>query len=334
MNGGVRLGLIGVGHWGRNLARACAETGVLAAVCDRDPAVLAWVRATYPHVAIEPELQDLLAGDVDGVVIATPAELHAELALAALEAGKHVFVEKPLALSVSDGLAIARRAERANRLVFVGHLLLYHPGVRALLRAVENGSIGRVWHVRTRRLSMGRLRRHEDVLWSFAPHDISVALAVMGAPPHDVDAAYSGFIAPDIADRAYLTMHFAGGRSGHVEVSWFDPDKVSRIDVFGTEGVLTFEDARAGPSLRRTRAGVDRDQDGAPVLWSETAVELQMALGEPLKLEIEAFIDAIRDGVPPPSDAHQGVAVLRVLAMAAESGRRDYMAQRMREVTT
>src|ERR1700737_2664126 len=111
MNGGVRLGLIGVGYWGRNLARACAETGVLAAVCDRDPAVLAWVRDTYPRVAIERDVQDLLAGGVDGVVIAAPAELHAELALAALEAGKHVFVEKPLALSVSDGLAIAKRAE-------------------------------------------------------------------------------------------------------------------------------------------------------------------------------------------------------------------------------
>jgi len=211
--------------------------------------------------------------------------------------------------------------------VFVGHLLLHHPAVRVMLEEVKSGRLGDVWHVRCRRLSLGKLRRHEDVLWSFAPHDISVVIAIMRSAPQSVTSSFSGFITPGIADRAYVSMNFSGGRTAHVEVSWFDPHKSSRIDVFGTAGVLTFDDVPGKPSLHFTPTGVVPNQYGDPTPWSDETVELPVPPGEPLRLELEAFIESIQTGVRPITDAHQGIDVLRVLSMATGTGQREHLAK-------
>ncbi len=245
-----RLGVIGAGYWGANLIRNCAQLGVLAAVCDTDLHALSSVRSAYHGTLLFCDLDAMLEhAKLDAVVIAAPAPVHAKLALRAIEAGKHVFVEKPLALCVEDAERVVNAAQQAGLTLFVGHVLLYHPAVRAMLEAVNEGRIGRVRHLRSRRLSWGRLRAHENVWWSFAPHDCALMIEIMKDAPASVSGHLSGYVQPDLGDFAYADFAFADGRSAHIEVSWLDPDKSSRIDVFGSEGTLRFIDAREGAKL-------------------------------------------------------------------------------------
>jgi len=214
----------------------------------------------------DPEVSDaeydalIASPQIDAVVIAAPAKMHADLSLRAIAAGKHVFVEKPLALDVEDARRIVDAAAAAKRTLFVGHVLLYHPGIKALLGAIESGKIGAVRHLRSRRLSWGRLRAHENVWWSFAPHDVALTLAVMNDEPIALARSESAFVRSGIADFVYADYTFAGGRSAHIEVSWLDPDKSSRVDVFGSEGTLTFVDSREGAQLSVTACGDRADR--------------------------------------------------------------------------
>ncbi len=180
------LGVAGAGYWGPNLIRNCAELGILDSVCDLDESALAAVARSYPGVATTTRFEELLARQIQGVIIATPAQIHASMCLEAIAAGKHVFVEKPLALTVGEGEQIGRAAAQAGLVVFVGHVLLYHPAVRKLRALLAEDVIGPIWHLRSRRLSLGKLRNHESVWWSFAPHDIALMLAIMGEEPRSV----------------------------------------------------------------------------------------------------------------------------------------------------
>ena len=252
----LRLGVAGAGYWGPNLIRNCAELGILDSVCDLDESALAAVARLYPGVATTTRFEELLARQVQGVVIATPAHLHASMCLEAIAAGKHVFVEKPLALTVSEGEQIARAAAQAGLVVFVGHVLLYHPAVRKLRALLAEDVIGPVWHLRSRRLSLGKLRNHESVWWSFAPHDIALMLAIMGEEPRSVLSAQTASMIAEISDVAYADFQFSNNRSAHIEVCWLDPEKSARLDVFGAHGVITLKDARGwqlphGQPLRR-----------------------------------------------------------------------------------
>ncbi|MBV8244593.1 MAG: Gfo/Idh/MocA family oxidoreductase, partial [Candidatus Eremiobacteraeota bacterium] len=249
------LGLIGAGYWGSNLLRNAAAMGCLRAVCDRSEEIRARVRAQFPALEVYAEVECLLDSEIDAVVIAAPAQEHAELAIRALERGKHVFVEKPLALSLSDGRAIVESGKHRGLIVFVGHLLLYHPAIRELLRAVRDGAIGEVRHLRARRVSLGKVRSHEDVWWSFAPHDVAVMLEILAEEPVSARGALSSFTQPPLADFAYADFAFPRGKTAHLEVSWLDPQKNQRLDVFGSRGVLTFEDARTGSALTLTPCG-------------------------------------------------------------------------------
>src|SRR5579872_231395 len=166
----MKIGVVGAGYWGPNLIRNCAELGVLHSVCDIDPETLTALGTLYPHVKLFREFDQFLDGGLDAVVIAAPAQLHAPMAMRSIAAGKHVFVEKPLALDVATGQHICEAAEKAKLQLFVGHLLLYHPGIKKMRSLLSEQVIGEVWHVRSRRLSFGKLRAHEDVWWSFAPH--------------------------------------------------------------------------------------------------------------------------------------------------------------------
>ncbi len=240
-----RVGVIGAGYWGAKLVRNCHQLGVLAAVCDTELRALNEVRTKYPGTALFCEPQAMLEhAKLDAVVIAAPAPAHATLALWAIAAGKHVFVEKPLALSVEEAQEVVEAAERAGVTLFVGHVLLYHPAVSALLACVNQGRVGRVRHLRSRRLSWGRLRAHENVWWSFAPHDCALMIEIMKDAPVNATGWVSAYVRPGLGDFAYADFAFADGRSAHIEVSWLDPDKSSRIDVFGSEGTLTFVDSR------------------------------------------------------------------------------------------
>ncbi len=318
----MRVGVVGAGYWGPNLIRNLAELELLDSVCDVDNKALELVRRSYPDVSTTTELELLLARPIDAVVIATPAQLHGHMCMRAINAGKHVFVEKPLALSVHEGEQIAAAAQAAALTVFVGHVLLYHAAVKKLRSLIGNGIIGNVWHVRSRRLSLGKIRSHENVWWSFAPHDIALMLAIMGEDPKAVVAAQSGARATEISDVAYADFAFDGGRSAHLEVCWLDPEKSARLDVFGTEGILTLVDSRKGSSLTLKPLTISNDDHGAPIVVRGEERVFEVEKTEPLKVEMLAFVDSVRTGKPSETDAQQGVAVLKALAMADEAARR------------
>ena len=318
----LRLGVIGAGYWGANLIRVCSELGVLDTVCDANPDTLAMLRERYPDIRLERDIRALLARNIDAVVIASPVALHAEHALEAIAAGKHVFVEKPLAMSPEEGTAVVRAARAGERTLFVGHLLLYHPAVRRMLDLIHEGEIGHVRHVRSRRLSWGKLRAHENVWWSFAPHDIALTLEIFDAAPQTVRGATVGFVQRNIADFAYADLMFTGGRTAHIEASWLDPDKSSRLDVFGSTGVLRLIDSREGAHLTLTPCGDRRDDLGRPQLWREDERDIEFPSYEPLRAELEAFLHAVEHGTRPLTDGEEGLRVVQVLAML---GANDYV---------
>lgn len=317
-----RLGIVGAGYWGPNLIRECEQLGVLDAVCDVDQAALQAIGRQYPSVETLSDFDAFLQRSVDAVIIATPAQLHAAMCLKAIAAGKHVFVEKPLALSVADGEQIAEAADSKGVSVFVGHLLIYHPGIKKLRSLIDGGAIGRVWHMRSRRLSLGKLRRHENVWWSFAPHDIALMLAIMGSEPLAAVASHGAIGAARLSDVAYADYIFTNGRTAHVEVSWFDPDKTARLDVFGDGGVLTLIDSAASSSLWLKRFSIVDDEDKTPSVQRGEERQVEFLDEDPLKLEMEAFVAMLRTGKSTETSARQGIAVLKALSMADEAARR------------
>lgn len=311
----LRLGVVGAGYWGANLVRVCNELGVLDTVCDASEATMATVAQQYPDVNMEFDVASMLRRDIDAVVLAAPAPLHAELAIECLEAGKHVFVEKPLATSVDDADAVVRAARQTGKTVFVGHVLLYHPAIQRMIELIREGAIGDVRHVRSRRLSWGKLRPQENVWWSFAPHDVALILEIFEEAPMKVSGSLSSFVRPNIADFANADLRFSRGRSAHIECSWLDPDKTARLDVFGSEGVLTLIDSRAGATLTLTPCGTRDDERGQPQLWREDPRNVSFAQAEPLKAEMLAFLRAVEEGSTPITDVHEGHRVVTVLAM-------------------
>ncbi|HXW76211.1 MAG TPA: Gfo/Idh/MocA family oxidoreductase [Candidatus Eremiobacteraceae bacterium] len=323
----LRVGVIGAGYWGKNLVRASAELGVLAAACDADRNARAALSAAYPGVTICGGVEEILALEIDAVIVATPAPTHAPIALAALAAGKHVFVEKPLALEVEDGERIDAAAHRAGKIAFVGHLLLYHPAVRRLREVIAQGSIGETWHFRSRRIKLGIVRSAESVWWSFAPHDVALMIAVLGAEPVAATAAQVGVLQPAISDMTYADFQFGNGSSAHIEVSWLDPQALARVEVFGTEGVLVLEDSRAGSSLRRFALGARSTADGRLEAWRGDTTDVEISAQEPLRAELLAFLHAVRTGEPPETGAAQGIAVLRALRMVDRAASRTFAAR-------
>ncbi|MGC1380518.1 MAG: Gfo/Idh/MocA family oxidoreductase [Candidatus Baltobacteraceae bacterium] len=316
-----RIGVVGAGKWGMNIVRCCARLGVLAAACDSDLHPLEEIRSRHQGVRVFCDYSTMLRlGKVDAVAVAAPAQLHAELAVTALEAGCDVFVEKPLALSVPDAQRVVDAAQAFGKKLVVGHLMLYHPAIRTMLQMIRRGAIGDVRHFRGRRASWGRLRSHEDVWWSFAPHDVAVMLEVFAEEPLSASRAQSAFARSEIADFAYADFRFSQGRSAHIEVAWIDPAKGSRIDVFGSRGVLSFVDDREAPRLWLTPCGDRANECGQPELWRNEAEGVELPPGEPLVLELEAFCRTVRGGRPPPSDGAEGLAVVRTLAMAGDRG--------------
>ncbi len=315
MVGRPRFGLVGAGYWGTNLIRNCAEFGVLVAVCDVDDEKLEPIRNRYSEIATTVDYAAMLKGAVDAIVIAAPAQLHAQLAIEAINAGKHVFVEKPLALNIGDAEAVLKASEACGTVVSVGHVVLYHPAVTELFKLLRKQAIGDLWHVRSRRLSYGKLRAHENVWWSFAPHDISLMLELFQETPEFAEASALGRAVPGLSDLVYADYVFSGERSAHIEVGWLEPSKSVRLDVFGTRGVLTLEDHGTHASLLLTPCEVQAGSP-IPVLWRGESRSITFANGEPLKIELQAFIDSIMTGKAPITNAKHGVEVVRALAMA------------------
>jgi len=312
------VAVIGCGYWGRNLVRNFAELGALAAVVDTN---LAAARSMADeHGAVALGLDDLLADDgIPAVAIAAPAAQHFELGAAALRAGKHVFVEKPLSLRVDDAERLCQLADEAGTTLMVGHLLQYHPAFLELQRRVDAGEMGRVQYLYSNRLNLGRIRREEDILWSFAPHDISMILALVHAEPDGVWAVGSRYLHKSLADVTTTHLSFPGGERAHVFVSWLHPHKEQRLVVVGDGGMAVFDDGEPWESkLTLYRHRIDW-HDGVPEPVKAQAEPVPLAPEEPLRLECEHFLTSVRTGVRPRTDGREGVRVLRVLDRAARA---------------
>jgi UDP-2-acetamido-3-amino-2,3-dideoxy-glucuronate N-acetyltransferase len=312
------VAVAGCGQWGRNLVRCFAELGALGAVVDAAPARAAELAAR--HGVPSREWSAILADpDIDAVALATPAEQHASMAIEALGHGKHVFVEKPLALNVPDGERVGAVAAAANRTVMIGHLLRFHPAFLRLGELVETGEVGRIQYLYSSRLNLGRIRREENVFWSFAPHDLSMILALVGEPPTHVSAVGCSYLHPSIADVTTTHLEFANGIRAHVFVSWLHPFKEQKLVVVGDAGMAVFDDSQPWErklTLFRHRIAW---RNGRPEPARAEAEAVTVDPAEPLEQECRHFLDCVRTGARPRTDMAEALAVLRVLA-AAEQG--------------
>nr|HYM33003.1 Gfo/Idh/MocA family oxidoreductase [Candidatus Cybelea sp.] len=313
-----RVAVIGCGYWGKNLVRNFAELGALAAVHDTDAALARdfGKRHRVPAATWQQILDDR---SIDGVAIAAPAERHADLAAAAIAAGKHVFVEKPLALKTADAEQLVAAADAGGRILMVGHLLQYHPAFLELCRMVQAGELGRLQYLYSNRLNLGKVRREENILWSFAPHDISMILSLVGAEPDRVDAVGGYYLHETIADVTTTHLEFPGGEQAHVYVSWLHPFKEQKLVVVGERGMAVFDDGE--PWERKLQSYPHRIDwvDGKPQPSKADAVPVRLDADEPLRLECRHFLDCIRTGERPRTDGAEGLRVLRVLQAAEEA---------------
>lgn len=312
----MSIAVIGCGYWGKNLVRNFSQLGVLRLVCDATPAGRATAAGLAPGARLVPDVAAVLESDVAGVVIATPAETHYPLVRQALEAGKDVFVEKPLALTFEQGVELVRIAEMRQRILMVGHVLEYHPAVAKLISLVRSGELGRVQYVYSNRLSLGKIRREENILWSFAPHDVAVILRVVDSPPLQVVACGGNYVQPNVADVTVTNLLFDNGVRGHIHVSWLHPFKEQRLVVVGSRKMASFDDVNKRLTLYDQRVEIENGQP-VPVKHEGDAVEF--AADEPLRLECQAFVEAIASRKQPITDGRSGLAVLKVLQGAQHS---------------
>lgn len=313
----VRLAHVGCGYWGKNLARNFAELGALDAVVDGNANVAAaMAEATGARVAT---FEDILSDDaIEAISFATPAETHHALAKRALEAGKHVFVEKPLALNPAEAKDLIEAADRLDRRLMVGHLLQYHPIFREMRARIEGGAIGRLTYVYSNRMSLGKFRIEENVLWSFAPHDVSMVLSLAGARPLTVTAQGASIVTPGVEDWCTLQLAFEGGLKAHIQTSWLHPFKEQRLVAIGTEGMLVFEDSAPvwEEKLKLYRHAIDVTGP-APAPSAAQAENIAVEKLEPLRSECQHFLDCVASGARPRTDGEEGLAVLDVLHRAA-----------------
>jgi len=313
-----RIAVAGCGNWGVNIIRNFAELGVLEAVVDTDTeaATAAASRHGCRTAAWRAVLDD---PSIPAVAVATPAEAHHALAREALMAGKHVFVEKPLALTVAEAEDLCRLAEQLDRRLMVGHLLQYHPAFLALRQLVREGRLGRIQYVYSNRLNLGKIRRHEDILWSFAPHDISMILSLLGQEPERVEAFGGYFLHKSIADTTTTHLSFPAGEQAHVFVSWLHPYKEQKLVVVGTEAMGVFDDGMEWEHKLRLYPHTVSWRETMPVPLKGRPISVPVEAGEPLRLECRHFLDCVATGAHPRTDGREGLRVLSVLARATES---------------
>jgi len=320
------VGLVGAGYWGKNLARNFNELGRLGAICDRSPEVLGSYGEAYSQVKQFSSF-DLMLEDpaLSKVAIAAPAALHFQLARRALLAAKDVFVEKPLCLDVGEAEELASLAESTGRILMVGHLLQYHPCVRRLLELVELGELGRLQYITSNRLNLGKIRQEENALWSFAPHDISVILALVGnSLPRQVRCIGESYLTPQVADTTLTTLQFNDHARAHVYVSWLNPFKEQKLTVVGSKGMVVFDDTKPWTEkLTIYRDYLTWSQGRMPTPSKAAAEAVSVAHNEPLHQECSHFLDSCSTRQQPRTNAREGIRVLMVLKAAQASLEKD-----------
>jgi UDP-2-acetamido-3-amino-2,3-dideoxy-glucuronate N-acetyltransferase len=311
--------VVGCGYWGKNLVRTFSSLGCLYGLYDADPERLGALAASYPHAKTFNDFDSVLSDDnIAGIVIAAPAELHYQLATEALLANKHVFVEKPLALEWEQGAEMVELAHERNRLLMVGHLLHYHPAIVRLKQLIHDGALGRIEYIYSNRLSMGKIRREENALWSFAPHDISVILSLVGQLPYQVIATGGAYLQPNIADVTVSNLLFDRGTRAHIFVSWLHPYKEQRLVVIGSRQMAVFEDSRPDHKLMLFNKHIEL-KNGAYEAIRPEGVVVDFERSEPLLVECRHFIESIEQKREPRTPGEEGVRVLQVLQACQRS---------------
>jgi len=314
------IAVVGAGYWGKNLVRNFAELGALHTICDASLSVLGGHEALPQTIARTTDFESVLSNpEIEGVVIATPAATHHGLTMRALHAGKDVFVEKPLALTASEGSQLVQLAARYERVLLVGHLLEYHPALTALRQMLRAGDLGKLLYVYSNRLNLGKFRTEENILWSFAPHDIAAILGLAGDTlPERLSASGSAYLNANIADVTLTTMEFPGDLRAHIFVSWLHPFKEQRLVVVGSQGMAEFADTDPEHKLKVYDHQV-RWVNGLPTPVKANARPVEFPPTEPLRNECEDFLRCIRERTTPVSSGSRALKVLQVLQSCQES---------------
>ena len=327
----VRVAVVGAGYWGINHVRSFARLAgcTLTTVCELDEKCRRKASDLAPSARLCTDYQEVLADpNIDAVVLATPAVLHAEQAIAALRAGKHVLVEKPMTLEPKDAAALCAEVTRSGRVLLVGHLMLYHAAVLKLRQMIKSGDIGEVYYLYAQRVNLGRLRTDENAMWSLGPHDVSMLLYLLDQMPVSVAARGQSYLQPGIEDVVFVNLMFPDGKMAQIQLSWLDPRKERRLTVVGSQRMVEFDDAHPTEKLKIYDKGFS-GKDGRPPEFTQYAEYLTVRQGdisiphldlpEPLAVECRHFIDCIRNGTPPRTGAVEGRRVVEVLAAAQKS---------------
>jgi UDP-2-acetamido-3-amino-2,3-dideoxy-glucuronate N-acetyltransferase len=320
----MELGIIGAGNWGINLVRNFSKilgTNSVS-VCDLEESRLSSIESEYMGIKTHRKLDEIIAiGQIKAVVIATPAETHYEIAKKALLAGKHVFVEKPLALEIEKAEELNEIANKKNLTLMVDHLLVYHPVVCEIKKLIDNGALGRIYYLYSQRLNLGVIRSKENVLWSLGPHDISVFLYLLNDFPVRIETSGGIYVqeTQKIEDAVFLHLNFSSGVDAHAHLSWLDPHKTRRLTIVGDKKMIVFDDMEPRNKLAIFDKGVEwTEKGGISVRYGDICLP-SIQLYEPLKAACEHFIHCVENGERPKSDGNSGIEVLKVLRKAQAS---------------
>ena len=318
------MGVVGLGYWGPNLARNFDRLpeADLRWICDASDERRERHAPNLPAARPTGDLAEVLADpETEAVVLATPVPSHADLAVRVLEAGKHCFVEKPLAQSAVDAERVVEAAEAAGRVLMVGHLLEYHPGVEKLRDLVSSGTLGDVRYLYSNRLNLGQLRADENALWSLGAHDVSVLLSLVDEDPIECRAVGESYMRPGVEDVVFGYLRFASGVAAHLHLSWLDPHKERRFTVVGSEQMATFDDMELDEKVKIYDKGFDQDFEsyGEYIARSGDVMSPRISNEEPLRIECRHFLERVRDGQEPRSGPRSGLRVVRVLEALQQS---------------
>jgi UDP-2-acetamido-3-amino-2,3-dideoxy-glucuronate N-acetyltransferase len=311
------IAVIGCGHWGKNLVRNFYELGVLSSICDLNHLITNLLSKKY-NVQTSSFEQILDNPDIDGVVLSVPAQLHAPMAVDAMNKGKHVFVEKPLALNIDDAKLMIATSQKNNVQLMVGHLLQYHPIFKTIKKIVDNGDIGKLNYIYSNRLSLGIIRSKEDVIWSFAPHDISMILSLAGEYPELISCTSTSIIQNNLADIASIYMKFNSGLKSEIKVSWINPNKEVKLVVIGKYGTLIFDDTKPWNEKLELHSYKSEISQDVIILKKSNEKYIKVLEQEPLRCECQHFIDVVSGKIKPVSNGAEGLRVVDVLTVASK----------------
>lgn len=322
----IRLAIVGLGYWGPNLLRnfdQLRDCEVLFC-CDLNDANLRRIKEQYPYVQITNDYNALVANpQIDAIVIATSAVAHYDLAKKALINNKHVFVEKPLTMNLEHAVELVELASRVDRKLMVGHLMEYHPAIEKLKEIIQSGELGELYYLYSQRVNLGKIRKDENALWSFAPHDLSIIMYLLDMEPESVSARGQAYLQKGIEDVAFVNLQFPNKIMAQIQLSWLDPHKIRKTTVVGSKKMAVFDDMEATEMLKIYDKGVSNAQfisfgESLSLRFGDISIPY-IKMTEPLKLECQHFLDCIKNNQPPRSDGRDGLRVVKVLKAAQES---------------